>query len=232
MAIFDVFIGIKDGITNFMSIAIDYLPNFLPGVLLTLKLSILSILLGMVLGVIVNIFKMTKIKILCLICDFYVALVRGTPLLLQLFFIFYGLPQLGITINRFTTAIVGLAFHNGAYISEIFRGAIKSIHYGQEEASYALGMTKFQAFRHVIFPQAFKNSVPALGNQFILAIKDSSLTSVITISETMMLARQFAAATYSIFPIYFDAACFYMILTYVLSKLLLYIENILKRNER
>lgn len=232
MNIFDSLIDLKDGIANFSSIAINYLPNFLPGVLLTLKLSILSILLGVVLGIAVNILKMTKIKIICLICDFYVALVRGTPLLLQLFFIFYGLPQMGITIDRFTTAIVGLAFHNGAYISEIFRGAIKSIDYGQEEASYALGMTKVEAFRYVVFPQAFKNSVPALGNQFILAIKDSSLTSVITISETMMLARQFAAATYSIFPIYFDAACFYMILTYVLSKLLMYVENILKRNER
>ena len=232
MNIFDSLIELKDGIANFSSIAINYLPNFLPGVLLTLKLSILSILLGVVLGIAVNILKMTKIKIICLICDFYVALVRGTPLLLQLFFIFYGLPQMGITIDRFTTAIVGLAFHNGAYISEIFRGAIKSIDYGQEEASYALGMTKVEAFRYVVFPQAFKNSVPALGNQFILAIKDSSLTSVITISETMMLARQFAAATYSSFPIYFDAACFYMILTYVLSKLLMYVENILKRNER
>lgn len=175
---------------------------------------------------------MTKIKIICKIVDFYVAIVRGTPLLLQLFFVFYGLPQMGITINRFITAVIGLAFHNGAYISEIFRGAIKSVDYGQEEASYALGMTKMESFRYIVFPQAFKYSVPALGNQFILAIKDSSLTSVITISETMMLARQFAAATYTIFPIYFDAALFYMGSTYTLSKLLAKIEYKLKRNER
>lgn len=232
MSILESLLGIKDGIFSFFSISIKYIPNFLPGVILTLELSILSILLGMIFGIIVNILKMTKIKILCRITDLYVAVVRGTPLLLQLFFIFYGLPQMGITINRFITAVVGLAFHNGAYISEIFRGAIKSVDYGQEEASHALGMTKFESFRYVIFPQAFKHSVPSLGNQFILAIKDSSLTSVITISETMMLARQFAAATYSIFPIYFDAACFYMILTYVLSKLLMHIEYKLKRNER
>ena len=232
MRILEILLQAKDGIFEFFSIAIKYLPNFLPGVVITLELSFLSILLGTVFGILVNILKMTKIKILCIICDFYVAIVRGTPLLLQLFFIFYGLPQMGITINRFITAVIGLAFHNGAYISEIFRGAIKSVDYGQEEASYSIGMTKFEAFRYVIFPQAFKHAVPSLGNQFILAIKDSSLTSVITISETMMLARQFAAATYSIFPIYFDAACFYMIFTYVLSKLLTHIEHKLKCNER
>ena len=129
-----------------------------------------------------------------------------------------------LLLDRFVTAVVGLAFHNGAYISEIFRGAIKSVDYGQEEACICYWNDKFESFRYVIFPQAFKNAVPALGNQFLLAIKDSSLASVITISETMMLARQFAAATYSIFPIYFDAACFYMIFTYGLSKLLKHIE--------
>ena len=228
----EILLGIKYGFIGFFTTAIKYMPNFLPGVLITIELSILSIFLGMIIGIIINILKMTKIKVLSIVCNLYVAVVRGTPLLLQLFFIFYGLPQMGITINRFITAVVGLAFHNGAYISEIFRGAIKSVDYGQEEASLAMGMTKFQTFRHIIFPQAFKHAVPALGNQFILAIKDSSLTSIITISETMMLARQFAAATYTIFPIYFDAACFYMILTYVLGKLLTYIEYKLKRNER
>lgn len=232
MNILEFLLGVKDVIAEFLVIAIKYLPNFLPGVLITLELSILSILLGTIFGVVANIFKMTKIKPLCIITDFYVALVRGTPLLLQLFFIFYGLPQMGITLNSFVTAVVGLAFHNGAYISEIFRGAINSIDYGQKEAARALGMTKFESFRHVILPQAFKHGVPALGNQFLLAIKDSSLASIITISETMMLARQIAAATYSIFPIYFDAACYYMILTYCLSKILKNIENRLKRNER
>ncbi|PRR83712.1 amino acid ABC transporter permease [Clostridium vincentii] len=232
MEIVEFLLGIKDGVVEFFSTAIEYLPNFLPGVLITLELSILSILLGTVFGLFANILKMTKIKPLCIITDIYVALVRGTPLLLQLFFIFYALPQMGIKLDRFVTAVVGLAFHNGAYISEIFRGAIRSVDYGQDEAACAIGMSKFQAFRHVIFPQAFKSGVPALGNQFLLAIKDSSLASVITISETMMIARQTAAATYSIFPIYFDAACFYMVLTYGMSKILKMIENRLKRNER
>ncbi len=217
---------------HFLTSAIDNFPKFFPGIIATLQLSVLSIILGTVFGLIVNLLKMTKIKPLCMLADLYVAVVRGTPLLLQLFFMFYGLPQMGIYIDRFSSAVAGLAFHNGAYISEIFRGSIQAIPRGQHEAAKAIGMTKLQAFKNVIFPQAFKHAVPALGNQFLLAIKDSSLASVITITETMMLARQLAAATFSIFPVYFDAAVIYMVLTYALNVLLRKLEKRLKVNER
>ncbi len=220
------------GIAGFFTIAVKYVPKFVPGALLTLELSLLSIVFGTVFGVFVTLGKSSRIKPLRWLAAAYVALIRGTPLLLQLFFVFYGLPQLGITLSSFPTAVLGLALHNAAYISEIFRGSIQAIDPGQTEAAYALGMTKFKAFRNVIFPQAFKNAVPALGNQFLLAIKDSSLASTITIAETLMKARQFAAATYSIFPIYFDAACYYMVMTYVLALLLRMLENRLKVNER
>jgi polar amino acid transport system permease protein len=221
-----------DGIVSFFSIAIKFLPKFIPGALLTLELSLLSILFGTVIGMFVTMGKMSKCKPLRGLASLYVAIIRGTPLLLQLFFVFYGLPQLGVTLDSFPTAVLGLALHNAAYISEIFRGSIQAIDFGQTEAAHALGMTKLQAFRTVIFPQAFKNAVPALGNQFLLAIKDSSLASTITISETLMKARQFAAATYSIFPIYFDAACYYMLMTYVLALLLSLLEKRLRINER
>lgn len=148
------------------------------------------------------------------------------------FFIFYGLPQIGITIESFYAAALGLAIHNGAYISEIFRGAVQSIDQGQTEAAHAIGMNKLQSFRHVVFPQAFKNAVPALGNQFLMAILDSSLASVITIEETLTKAKEFVAATYSIFPIYTDAAIFYLLMTYCLSRLLKLLERKLKYNER
>ncbi len=226
------FVEFFDGIIRFFTIAFTNLPKFVPAIIMTLELSIFSIIFGTVLGVIVNLLKMAKFRPAGLLADLYVSVIRGTPLLLQLFFIFYGLPQMGIYLDRYLSAVLGLALHNGAYISEIFRGSIQAIPRGQNEAAKAIGMTKVQAFRHVIFPQAFKNAVPALGNQFILAIKDSSLTSAITITETMMLARQLAAATYSIFPIYFDAAIIYMILTYSLSILLKKLEKRLKVNER
>lgn len=221
-----------DGLIYFFKTALENLPKFTGGIWVTLSLSILSIVLGMVAGVVVCAMKMSKIKILRGVASGYVAIIRGTPLLLQLFFIFYGLPQMGIYFSSYATAVLGLAFHNGAYISEIFRGAILAIPTGQHEAANALGMTKLQAFIHVIFPQAFKTAVPSLGNQFLLAILDSSLASVITITETMMKAKQLAAATYAIFPIYFDAAIIYMILTYALGYLLKKLEEKLRKNER
>lgn len=220
------------GFKDFFSIALYYAPLFLPGIEATLQLSILSILFGTMFGLIINLMKMTHIRLFCGIADCYVALIRGTPLLLQLFFIYYGLPQIGITIDSVSSAALGLALHNGAYISEIFRGAIQSIDPGQNEAARAIGMNRLQAFRHVIFPQAFKNAVPALGNQFLLAIKDSSLASIITIAEIMTKAREFVAATYSVFPIYTDAAIFYMVLTYSLSRLLKLLEKKLRYSER
>ncbi|HOO28045.1 MAG TPA: amino acid ABC transporter permease [Lachnospiraceae bacterium] len=221
-----------EGIMNFFVIAVENMPKFRGAIGNTLLLSILSIIFGVVIGIIVNLMTMTKIKPLVWIAKFYIAVIRGTPLLLQLFFVFYGLPQIGIYFSSFASAVLGLAFHNGAYISEIFRGAILAVPHGQNEASRAIGMTKLQAFRHVIFPQAFKHAVPALGNQFLVSVLDSSLASVITITETMMKARQLAAATYSIFPIYFDAALFYLLMTYVLSFFLKKLENRLKVNER
>ena len=221
-----------EGIIEFIQTVIKFTPKFLPGVLTTLQLSIFSIILGTLFGLVITIMKLSKSKLLSRIANFYITIVRGTPLLLQLFFIFYGLPQIGFEFGRFTSAIIGLAFHSGAYISEIFRGAIESIDYGQDEAARALGMTKTQGFRHVILPQAFKRSVPALGNQFIIAVKDSSLASVITITETMLLARQYVAATYQVFPIFFLAACFYLIIILSLTKLLEKLEMKLKVNER
>ncbi|GIM27585.1 cystine transporter permease [Clostridium polyendosporum] len=219
-------------IIEFFVTVIRYTPKFIPGVIMTLKLSVLSILIGTIFGLIGTLLKFSQRKILMKIIDAYITVVRGTPLLLQLIFIFYGLPQIGITFSAFVSAALGLAFHSGAYIIEIFRGAVESIDNGQREASRALGMTKWQSMRRVILPQAFKRSIPALGNQFIIAIKDSSLASVITMTELLMLSKQFVAATYNVFPIFFIAGCYYLIITAVLSKALQLLEYKLKVNER
>jgi len=219
-------------IIEFINVVVEYTPKFIPGVIITLQLSFFSILLGTILGFIVTMFKMSKLKPLMKATDMYVGLVRGTPLLLQLIFIFYALPEIGISLPPFSSAVIGLAFHNGAYISEIFRGAIESIDYGQREAAQSLGMTKWQSMKRIILPQAFKRSVPALGNQFIIAVKDSSLASVITITEIIMLARQYTAATFNPWPMLFIAGGYYLIITTILSKGLLIIENRLKVYER
>lgn len=228
----DLLNGMFAPIADFFSIVVKYAPKFDQAVVYTLQLSVFSILLGTVFGLIVTSLKLTKLKGIQKIADGYISIVRGTPLLLQLYFIFYGLPLMGLEFDRFTSAIIGLAFHSGAYISEIFRGAIVSIHYGQEEAAKALGMSKIQAFSHIILPQAFKRAVPALGNQFIIAVKDSSLASVITITEITLTARQFSAATYDPFPILFIAGVFYYLIIMVLSKSLQGLERRLSVNER
>ena len=213
---------------DFIEVVIKFAPKFLPGVITTLELAFLSILIGTVIGVIAAVLKMTNKKILIFIINIYITVIRGTPLLLQLWFIFYGLPGMGIEIDRFPSAIIGLALHNGAYISEIFRGAIESIHFGQKEAAVSLGMTKAEALRRVILPQAVRRAIPSLGNQFIIAIKDSSLASVITITEIMLLARQYVAATFNVFPIFFVAGSYYLIITMGLTKLLSIVEKKLK----
>lgn len=217
---------------EFFLVVIKYAPKFDQAVILTLELSVFSILLGTVIGLIVTSLKLTKFKWLQKIAYAYISIVRGTPLLLQLYFIFFGLPLIGLEFSSFVSATIGLAFHSGAYISEIFRGSIVSIHYGQEEAARALGMSKVQAFTHIILPQAFKRSVPALGNQFIIAVKDSSLASVITITEITLTARQFSAATYNPFPILFIAGVYYYVIITILSKSLKYLERRLQVDER
>lgn len=228
----DYFSILYQNIYDFFATVIKFTPKFIPGVLMTLELSVFSILLGTLFGLIAAMLKLSHKKPLMKITDLYITVVRGTPLLLQLVFIFYALPEMGIKLDRLSSAVIGLAFHSGAYISEIFRGAIESIHYGQKEAARALGMSKWQAMKRIILPQAFKRSVPALGNQFIIAVKDSSLASAITITETIMLARQYAAATFDVFPIFFIAGCYYLIITMGLANLLYRLELRLKVNER
>lgn len=225
---YEFFIPLKD----FFAVVIKYAPKFDEAVIITLELSVFSILLGTVIGLIVTSLKLTKLKGLQKIAHAYISVIRGTPLLLQLYFIFFGLPLMGLEFNSFTSATIGLAFHSGAYISEIFRGSIVSIHYGQEEAARALGMSKIQAFFHIILPQAFKRSIPALGNQFIIAVKDSSLASVITITEITLTARQFSAATYDPFPILFIAGVYYYVIITILSKALKALERRLQVDER
>ncbi|HZK34706.1 MAG TPA: amino acid ABC transporter permease [Bacillota bacterium] len=220
------------GIYDFLSTMITYIPRFLPGVLKTLQLSVFSILLGSVIGLFSTMLKLSNRKVLMGISSAYVSLIRGTPLLLLLIFIFYGLPSTGLMLDRFPSAVLGLAFHNGAYISEIFRGSIQSIDIGQREAALSLGMNKAQTMRRIILPQAFKRSVPSLGNQFIIAIKDSSLASTITITEIIMLTRQYSSANWNVFPIYTVAAGYYLVITLGLSKVLAHVEERLKVNER
>ena len=221
-----------DGIISFFATVIEYIPKFLPAAWMTLTLSVLSIIAGTVIGVIFSFMNLSKIKVLNWIATFYKTIVRGTPLLLQLIFVYNALPLMGLRLPPFTAAVIALAFHNGAYIAEIFRGSIESIDVGQVEAARCLGMTKFQAMKRVVLPQAVKRAIPPLGNQFIIAIKDSSLASVITITEIIMVTRRYISATYSVYEMFTVAALYYLVLTYALSMGVNWIEKKLRVSDK
>ena len=163
--------------TDTLQLVIDsFWPMVAAGIRWSIPMMLLSFFLGLIVALLVALGRMSKFKVLSSICAIYVWIIRGTPLLVQLFIIFYGLPSVGIVWSPFTSAIVGLTISQGAYNSEVIRGALMGISKGQHEAPKALGMTKIQTLLHVIIPQAALTAVPALGNSFISLLKDTSVS--------------------------------------------------------
>ena len=195
----------------------SFWPMVLAGIKYSIPMMLISFGLGLVLALLVALGRMSRFKILSSICAFYVWIIRGTPLLVQLFIIFYGLPSVGIVFTPFVSAILGLTISQGAYNSEVIRGALTGIPKGQHEAPQALGMTKFQTLIHVIIPQAALTAVPALGNSFISLLKDTSLTSVLTVQEIFMIAKQISAIKYKPLVLYIEAAFVYLIFSTFLT---------------
>ncbi|MGM0607827.1 MAG: amino acid ABC transporter permease [Candidatus Muiribacteriota bacterium] len=198
------------------SVIPEYFLTFRAAAFATLQITTLGILLGLFLGFIFSLMKISDKKIFNIPASIYIWAIRGTPLLLQLFVIYFGLAGI-INIPRYTSAVIALGIHNGAYIAEIFRGAIISINRGQREAGLALGMTEWQVMRRIILPQAFKRSVPPLGNQFIIALKDSSLASTIAVRELLLQTRQVGSSNYLMMEMLMIAAVYYLAMTTVLS---------------
>lgn len=203
---------------------ISTLPGFLEAALLTIKISLVGVILGTVLGLIFALFKVSKWKTLQVIANFYITLVRGTPLIVQISFLYFGISTL-IVLTDFWAGGIALGIHNGAYIAEIFRGSIKSIERGQNEAARSLGMTSAQTMRRIIFPQAFKLSIPPLANQFIIALKDSSLVYVIGVAEIYSIANSTAAATFKQFESYMIAGFYYLVLVIIFTFLVQRLEK-------
>jgi polar amino acid transport system permease protein len=197
-------------------------PAFLEATVVTLKLTITSLLLAMILGLIIAFFKISKNRILYKIAQLYITVIRGTPLIVQLMFFYFGLIEL-VVLPAFWAGSLALAIHAGAYIAEIFRGAIQSIDSGQMEAARSLGMSKMLAMRRIIMPQAFQRAVPPLGNQFIIGLKDSSLVAYLGVPEIYGTALYEQAANYNPFETYLVAGMYYLVLviffTYLVNKL-------------
>ena len=203
---------------RYYDIAVSSLLPLAKGALFyTIPLSIISFIIGIVLALLTALARLSSIKILKVIADVYVSIIRGTPLLVQLFIIFYGLPNVGITLDPFIAAIIGFSLNVGAYSSEIIRGAILSIPNGQWEAGYSIGMNYIQNLRRIILPQAVRVSVPPLSNTFISLIKDSSLAALILVTEVFRVAQQIASTNYEFLLLYTEVAVLYWIICFPLS---------------
>lgn len=205
------------------------LPLLKAGVAFTIPLTLISFALGLLLAVLTALVRISSWTIPKLIFRFYVWVIRGTPLLVQLFIIFYGLPAVGITLEPLTAAIIGFSLSVGAYSSEIVRAAIQSIHKGQWEAAFSIGMTRTQALIRVILPQATRVSVPPLANTFIGLVKDTSLAASITYMEMFRTSQQIVATTYEPLLLYCEVGVIYLLFCSILSALQNYLERRLAR---
>lgn len=201
-----------------IQIVIDsFWPLLRAGLIYTLPLAISSFIVGLVLAILSALARISGVPILSAISKFYVWIIRGTPLLVQLFIIFYGLPSVGIILPGFVAALIGFSLSVGAYGSEIVRAAIQSINKGQWEAGYSLGMTRGQTLRRIILPQASRVSVPPLANSFIGLVKDTSLAASITYIEMFRKSQEIVARTYEPLLLYIEAAVIYLVFTSILS---------------
>ncbi|ATW81592.1 amino acid ABC transporter permease [Weizmannia coagulans] len=189
---------------------------FLEAMVLTLELTIVSILIGVAIGLLFALLKISRFKIFKLISDLYIYLIRGTPLIVQIFILYFGLSGLFL-LPDFWAASLALALHNGAYIAEILRGTIQSIDKGQMEAGRSLGMTKSLALRRIILPQAFRRALPPLGNQFIICLKDSSLAAFISMDELFNIATTLGANNFDEMTYLLIVAVYYLILVALLT---------------
>lgn len=201
------------------------LPFLLRGVGLTITITVLAVLLGTLIGLVVGLCRLSSLKPLSWLAQAYVELVRGTPLLVQLYIVYFGLPQVGIQMGQVAAAVTALAFNSGAYVSEIVRAGILSVGKKQSEAAYALGLTGSQTMRLVILPQAVRVMIPPLGNEFVTMIKESSLASVIGAQELIKQAQFTTSRTYQVFSTYVGVALIYFCLTTVTSFILRRVER-------
>jgi cystine transport system permease protein len=204
-------------------------PLLMAGLRFTVPLTILSFAFGLILGLVVAVVRLFGPTPLAAFVTFYVWIFRGTPLLVQLFLIFYGLPSVGIVLDAFPAALIGFTLNIGAYTSETIRATIISVPKGQWDAAYSIGMSWRQVMIRTILPQAARIAVPPLSNTFIALVKDTSLAAAITVPELFQAAQRIVAVTYEPLILYIEAALIYLALSTVLSQLQVHLEGRLGR---
>jgi polar amino acid transport system permease protein len=207
-----------------VQIFLDTYEIFIYAALLTLRLTITSLIFGSLIGLIVAFFRISTNKWLNKLATIYIELIRGTPLIVQIAILYFGIASV-VTLSQFWAGALALAIHNGAYIAEIFRGSIQSIDKGQIEAARSLGMTYPLAMRRIILPQAFKFSIPPLGNQFIIGLKDSSLVAYVGMADLWGSGLSEAASNYRQLETYMVVGIYYLALVLLFSYLLRKLER-------
>lgn len=208
-----------------------YLPLYFQGAGYTVALSFFSVILGVLLGSGLAIAKMSSSKWFSIPAHAYIQVVRGTPLMVQLFIVYYGLYVLNVDLPDFASGVITISLNSAAYVAEIIRAGIQAVDKGQMEAARSIGMNQNLAMRKIIYPQALKNILPALGNEFVTLMKESAIISVVGMRDLMFNAQVVAGATYMPFMPYVVAAAFYFVLTTFASKLVELFERRLKQSD-
>lgn len=209
----------------------DNFSMFNKAAVVTLQLTALSLFIATFIGLFVAFLKVSKVRVFNLLADGYIGLIRGLPLIVQLMFLYFGISEL-ITLPRFWAGSLALAIHSGAYVAEIFRGAIQSIDRGQVEAARSLGMRQSLAMRRVILPQAALRAIPPIGNQFIIGLKDSSLVAYLGVLELYGTALLVQARNFNPFPTYLVAGLYYLVMVIIFTLILKKLENRLAVSSR
>ena len=201
-----------------VSVLVEALPRILTaGLTMTIPLTLVSFFFAMIIAVVVALVQYANVPVLRQIARFYIWVIRGTPLLVQLFVVFYGLPDVGIMLDPFPAAVIVFAINEGAYCAETMRAALEAVPVGQIEAGYCVGMSYMQIMRRIVLPQALRTAFPPLSNSLIGLVKDTSLASNITVMEMFMATQRIAARTYEMLPLYCEVAVIYLLFSTVLT---------------
>ncbi|HFI0234729.1 amino acid ABC transporter permease [Streptococcus suis] len=203
----------------------SFVQILVPGLLVTIPLTILSFSIGLLIAIGTALVQIAGVPVLKQLARFYIWIIRGTPLLVQLYVIFYGLPSLGLVIDAFPSAVLVFSINTGAYAAETIRASIEAVPKGQLEAGYTVGLSFGQTMRRIILPQAFRVAFPPLSNTLIGLVKDTSLAANITVLEMFMATQQIAARTYEPFALYCEVALIYLFFSTILTKLQAYGEK-------
>ena len=201
-----------------IDVAIQSFPKIIvPGLTVTIPLTILSFTFAMVIAIAVAMIQYARVPVLRQISRFYIWVIRGTPLLVQLYLVFFGLPSIGIVLDGFTAAVIVFSINEGAYCAETMRSALEAVPVGQIEAGYCVGMNYFQVMRRIVLPQAFRTAFPPLSNSLIGMVKDTSLAANITVVEMFMATQRIARANYVTLALYIEVALVYLLFSTVLT---------------